>query len=666
MSEAFDDSTELYFNGINGATGEYGVRPQPVGELAKVVVGDADDEPDKDLQSKLERRADPTMSTHYAPAGDPTKLSENGWAVVFPASLDGEYDAIKEALKPLLDLRRAEAGEYFRIFEGGDGFRPKDSTIDWLVRQGVAYGPVDETKVPYYLLIVGGPDKIPYSFQSELDVVYAVGRLDFGDDVEAYYRYAVSVVMAETREGAVLPRKATFFSVENEDDRATQMSSEHLVSPILRYLDKKFPKWQRQELLKDKAYKKNLLEALSGDEAPALLFTASHGMEFPLDHPLQLRHQGALLCQDWPGPRNWKEAIPQDHYFAGEDLPQDANLMGMIGFFFACYGAGTPLLDEYAKQAYKEKREKIAPHAFLADLPTRMLSNPGGGALAMIGHVERAWGCSFIWPGAGSQTNVFEKTLKRVLEGDPIGYAFDLFNERYAQIGTSLNSTLEEYHDPYGRKIPDNQLVSLWTANNDARGYVILGDPFVRLKTAENGKDHERPALEINFQSPVTSSAKPKEVSEPAKAAAPPAPEKDAPPAAEQTSQPLPSADEFTFGIFGGGKGEKPGPIHEFMNKMGDFLVRSVENVSTLQVDTWESQDGEDVHYEDGEYKGARLSASTRIDLDGDFKVLVPKKPEGIDEAIWEIHLESLKQAQEARAATLNVLIETYTHFFKK
>ena len=104
-------------------------------------------------------------------------------------------------------------------------------------------------------------------------------------------------------------------------------------------------------------------------DGPALLFPASHGMGYPNGHPLQLAHQGALLCQDWPGP-TWKQAIPPDFYFAGEDVAADARMLGLIALHFACYGAGTPQFDDYTPIG-ETARKTIAPRGFVARMRPR-------------------------------------------------------------------------------------------------------------------------------------------------------------------------------------------------------------------------------------------------------------------------------------------------------
>jgi len=465
----------MYFNGINGDSGDYDLPPMTGEEFYNFLQGA--EQPENLNELRFRNQSATQKHLGVKEGVDPKRLDQSGWGVIF--AHDAE-PAVKEALGELLNHRKGEVGEHFRIYEGADGHRPNESKGKFLARHGAGPGPADPEKVPYYLLIVGDPQRISYRFQSQLDVQYAVGRIHF-ETLEEYANYARSVVDAETKP-LKLPREMAFFGVANKGDRATKLSAEQLLDPMYEALKTDIGDWNYKAFMREAATKDQLTKLLGGDETPALLFSASHGMSFPLGSKRQLDHMGALLCQDWPGPGNWNGPIKQDFYFAGDDLSSDKNLLGLITFFFACYGAGTPLMDEFARQAFKD-RTQIAPHDFLAQLPSKMLSHPRGGALAVIGHVERAWGYSFLWPGAGRQTEVFDSTIRRLLKGHPVGSAVEYFNERYAELSTVLNDELEEIE--FGKNADPYDMSGMWTANNDARGYAIIGDPAVRLPVAE-------------------------------------------------------------------------------------------------------------------------------------------------------------------------------------
>jgi len=463
----------LSFNGINGANGDYLLPPTAPEDIARIACGD---EPDPDQLNDLKWRKFQATSTHFGVkyGVDPTSLAEAGWGVIFAHNAD---PAIRQALSGLLDYRRAQATsikeQRYREFADTNGYHPGEGKQQFLARNCAGAGAVNPDRIPYYLLIVGDPEAIPYSFQYQLDVAYAVGRIHF-ETIEEYRKYARSVVEAESKTSQC-PRTAAFFGVRNQADRATHLSADHLVTPLAQKIAQAVPDWQIQSILANDATKARLGRLMGGDETPAILFSASHGMGFPKGDPLQFSHQGALLCQDWPGPLCHRGAIPPEFYFSADDITEDAELSGLISFHFACFGAGTPRLDDFAHLASREKNE-IASHAFVAKLPQRMLNR---GALAVVGHVERAWGCSFMWERAGEQLDVFEGALCQIMSGLPIGLAMEYFNERYAELSSDLNVELEEVK--YG-KIPDNlALAGMWTANNDARSYAIIGDPAVRL-----------------------------------------------------------------------------------------------------------------------------------------------------------------------------------------
>ena len=202
--------------------------------------------------------------------------------------------------------------------------------------------------------------------------------------------------------------------MQNLDDPATAQGAALLVGPLAAKMAASQPDWTVETVPPSETRKARLAQLLGGQTTPALLFTESHGMYFPPDDPKQRQapHGGALLCGDWPGPLLWQKEIPHDHYLAAEDVGDDARLQGLIAFHFACFGAGTPRFDDFSHSAAPQRAE-LAPQAFLARLPLRLLGHPKGGALAVIGHIERAFPASFMWDQAGPQLTVFESTLAR-------------------------------------------------------------------------------------------------------------------------------------------------------------------------------------------------------------------------------------------------------------
>lgn len=469
------DTDQLFFNGINGSTGEYLMPSLTPEQVAQIARGEEFDESHL-LELQQKNRHIKGLEPQFAPVEgvDPKNLAETGWGVIFAENID---EAIKDALRPLLQLRQEQATKNQEHYYKECTYRSGETKNRFLVRHRTGTGPANPETMPYYLMIVGDPEAISYRFQYQLDVQYGVGRIYF-DTVEEYAQYAKNVVEAETGKLS-LPRHATFFGVRNHADMATQLSADRLVKPLAELMTKQQPNWTVQTLLKEETTKAKLGQLLGGSETPSILFTASHGMGFNSDDPRQFRHQGALICQDWPGLVRWNKPLSEDFYFSADDITDDVGFLGLIAFHFACYGAGTPKLDDFAHKGAALTRSTIAPKAFVASLPQRLLSHPKGGALAVVGHVERAWGNSFLGEDRVSQLTVFQSALKRLMEGHPVGSAMEYFNQRYAEISSDLTNTLEEIE--YGAEIDDKYLASMWTTNNDARSYCVLGDPAVRL-----------------------------------------------------------------------------------------------------------------------------------------------------------------------------------------
>ncbi len=447
----------LHFNGIDGSTGDYALPPRSLGDFSALVARGTPGLPVAPRRLKF--------------GLDPLDLADAGWGVIWA---EEPSPSVREALQPLLDHRREQACRrnetYFKEFN----YLPGETTLEFWRRHGLGPNVVDPAKMPYYLLIVGEPTQIPFELQAELGVPHAVGRISF-DSPQGYADYGRQLIEAESRTPSSAPTLA-FFGVENPDDEPTRLSVEHLVRPLELDVATRHPDWRVRTVLRGAADKAWLSQLLGGGVPPTLLFTASHALRFHPDNPRQPTHQGALLCADWPGRRGWKGRgpIPDDFLFSGEDLASSTRLQGLVAFHFACYTAGTPHRDPYA-----DTTAKLAAHEpFVSHLPKRLLQS---GALAVIGHVDVTLEQSFLWLDSGSQAEIFLSTLEALMAGVPVGHAMDPFGERFGLLG-AIVAEASRSRQGNGFEAEDLRRFQLWAAYQDARNYVILGDPAVSLK----------------------------------------------------------------------------------------------------------------------------------------------------------------------------------------
>jgi hypothetical protein len=453
-------------------------------------------------------------------------LHDAGWAVIVHAEDDS---AILKALWPLIVHRSAAQGLTLPAISFRDGERcgdwlarhgadPKcswhplspvrlpvllyetgDTCAGWLARHGVYVGQVDPSRgVPFYLLMAGRPGPlhpadrvfIPFSFQYDLDLFWGVGRLCFTHpdgthDTAGYAAYAERTVQFEQSRIPPYGRHIVYAATRHARDEPTIASADGLVQPLAmgRPIDNVAPISERfaftQAVLQGlEATRDALVDILSGIHPggrPALLFTATHGAGLRVADPRLPLHQGALICADWSG----TGPVRREHWLAAEDLPAQLAIEGMITVCFACYGAGCPTADQYAIAT--GRMLQVAPRALVAMLPQRLLT---AGALAVIGHVDRAWNYSFSAPnlGVAGQTQGFEDLLGRLMSGQRVGHATDTFNLRQAAFASQMSefvnrASFATLNPAFGL----DEIGHLWKAFHDARGYALLGDPAVRL-----------------------------------------------------------------------------------------------------------------------------------------------------------------------------------------
>lgn len=469
--------------GVSAATGRplESRRPEELGNWVRAGAGSVD----VAAAGGLAAAAGEAPKAFAAIGGmDANNLGEAGWGVVFAPGVD---PAIREALAPLIEHRRQQVGEpaLFRVFEGPEAPRPDETVLGWLRRRNVGFDVVNPWDgVPFYLMLVAPPEAVSFEFQYMLDLYWAAGRVWF-PTVEEFRRYAESVVAYETAVSVPTRREAVLFAPAHDFDAATQLFTEQVAAPLWHSTAPpgalgERRKFTRRAIQGEAATKEGLASILRGSgggAGPSVLFSGSHGMEFPSGDPRQRECQGALVCQDWPG----YGSIGPEHWFGAADVPGDARIHGMIHVLFACHGGGCPERDNFDR--LNGTPRVIAPGPFLARLPQALLAHPGGGALAVLAHVERAWSYSFQTGKGRPRVQGFRSVLEQLMMGMRIGKSTDDFNVRWAALSTHLAE--RQLDAAHGGAVDPGELGRIWVARDDARNYIIHGDPAVRLRVED-------------------------------------------------------------------------------------------------------------------------------------------------------------------------------------
>ncbi len=451
----------IHYTGIDALSGRYLNEPvaaDAIVERARAEYGALT----SDERDALKSAAEQKDGRHLGFGVNLEDMRKARWGVLLGK---GEDPAVRAAIERLAAHREKQLGAEPKIFEVTDA----TTAAEFLADQDVMAGQGEPKKVPYYLLIAGDPARVPFRLQFELDGEYATGRLCFVRAAD-YGAYIDHLIAYETDAAVPTRKEAVFWATAHADDRPTHLSCNVLARPLHDGLDPGLG-FAKGGYFGADALKTNLAAKFAQARPPALVFTAGHGYGYRTPYDGQEAVQGALVTQEW----ELDTPCRTGNTFGAADAAA-ANPHGMAVFSFACFSAGTPLRDDYAPTQGLAAPE-IAKQPFVAGLPMALLAR---GALAFIGHVERARGFSYLNLKDRPGLVGFERALGYLLGGAPAGHALRDIHDRAVQLSHQLVERMQAvsahlHYDP-------DEIARFWQERNDARAHILLGDPGARLR----------------------------------------------------------------------------------------------------------------------------------------------------------------------------------------
>jgi hypothetical protein len=426
------------------------------------------------------RNAPPKIRTYLKPP-KPVDLSDwrspnVGWGIV-AAETQGASDADlaggNDLPAPILSLRQERGNApIFRYREGWDQrfrlLRNYAEQIDVAIGQSPCG--VGRECIPYYLLICGTPDQVPWELQYVLNAHYAVGRLHLsGPALENY----VKALRSDWKTAGADVRKALVWAANQGGNDITSLMRDLIAATIYDKLAHEGDLSGGVQFLDGgTATAADLAKALSASK-PAVVVTTSHGQTYPLDNLETLGNQLGLLV---------------DQNYASvqvKDLLNGWKPAGAIWYAHACCSAGASAQTSFAGlteegsevdrilKGVAQVGNKVAP------LPTALLgaANPLRG---FIGHIEPTFDWTLRNPDTNqSLTSSLQDALYNELyQPHPVGFAFRRWYDRLASLLTAYDQELLAFGR--GSNTRAAMLKDLLAAR-DVQSTVLLGDPTATL-----------------------------------------------------------------------------------------------------------------------------------------------------------------------------------------
>ena len=434
----------------------------------------------------------------WADEAEPDDLERQRWGVIAPAGDAG--DRLLDAIAPLLERRRRQQGRVpvYRV--------PARMTMDeaarWKKRVFRSGADVDDD-LPRYQLIIGDLDQVPLAVQQIQATDGFVGRIAF-DDLDGYRAYADKVIRWEDRPAPAANGHAILHAVR-DGTAATRRGHEALIAPAADILRTRRAagdvRYGELRVTGSERPAPDELWAAAAADRPAVLLSLSHGVGVPRAGTSEATRGGAARQRREQGALSFGRGGA----VTGADVAGRGLLPGGMWLAVACFGAGTAETSDYrhwldtlrrtghAGSEIEHVLDTLAhERPFVAAVPKAALADPRG-PLAFVGHVDLAWTYSFfdLDDRPRRRPGRIAGVIQALLNRHRAGVAMRRLLRFFAEVNTELTALQDAQvrAGPGSRAAADDERARrghLWMLRQDLAGYVLLGDPAVRLPITDD------------------------------------------------------------------------------------------------------------------------------------------------------------------------------------